>query len=230
MDTYLKSELGDNYRLYHYLKYWKEAYKPIPITAAINGDVIVRSLEPGQSVSPSAAIVVLSDKLIVKARVDETDIGHVKTGMTARITLDAYPEINIASVITHISYESKVANNVTIYEVDVMPQTIPEIFRSGMNTEVKIVYEEHDNVPIIPWVAVIKEGKDNYVAVKGGEKKKKIEIGFSDSKSVEVQKGLKAGDVIVAERTVIKGDLGSNQNNPFMPFNNKNRTNQRRGR
>lgn len=212
------------------LKYWKEAYKPIPITAPIDGDVIVRSLEPGQSVSPSAAIVVLSDKLIVKARVDETDIGHVKTGMTARITLDAYPEVDIASVITHISYESKVANNVTIYEVDVLPQSIPEIVRSGMNTEVKIVYEEHDNVPVIPWVAVSKEGKDNYVSIKGGEKKKKIEIGFTDSKYVEVKKGLKAGDVVVAERTIVKGDSAKKQTNPFMPFNNnRNRASQGRG-
>ena len=52
------------------LKYWQDAYKLIPIVSPINGTVIVRSVEPGQTVTTSDDIIVISDRLIVKAQVD----------------------------------------------------------------------------------------------------------------------------------------------------------------
>ena len=75
------------------LKYWEKAYKPISIVSPINGTVIVRSVEPGQTVTTSDDIIIISDRLIVKAQVDETDIGRVMIGQSADITLDSHPEI-----------------------------------------------------------------------------------------------------------------------------------------
>ena len=50
------------------LKYWEEIYKPIPLNAPIDGDVIVAKTQPGQTVTSSDAVVVLSDRLIVRPR------------------------------------------------------------------------------------------------------------------------------------------------------------------
>ena len=62
------------------MKYWEDVYKPTPLIAPIDGDVIVSKDEPGQTVTSSDVVVVLSDQLIVQAHVDETDIGKIKVG------------------------------------------------------------------------------------------------------------------------------------------------------
>src|SRR3989338_235219 len=104
------------------LKYWQETYKPIPLLAPIDGEVIVATTQPGQTVSASDAVAVLSDKLIVRAQVDETDIGKIKLNQKAIITLDAYPDTKIKAKAEHIYYESQTVNNVTIYKVDLVPE------------------------------------------------------------------------------------------------------------
>src|SRR5262249_4093711 len=77
------------------LKHWEDTYKATPIVAPLAGTVILRNVVVGQTVDPATVIYAMSDKLIVKADVDETDIGRVRTGMEARITLDSYPNQSI---------------------------------------------------------------------------------------------------------------------------------------
>jgi len=60
------------------LKYWQQVYKPIALVAPIDGEVIVATIQPGQAVTTADAALVLSDQLIVRAQVDETDIGKIK--------------------------------------------------------------------------------------------------------------------------------------------------------
>ncbi|MFH0753461.1 MAG: efflux RND transporter periplasmic adaptor subunit, partial [Candidatus Omnitrophota bacterium] len=92
------------------LKNWEDVYKPTPLIAPVDGEVIVKAVDPGQVVSASDAVVVLSDRLIVQAQVDETDIGKVKRGQMAEITLDAYPQLMVKAKVDHIYYESKVVS------------------------------------------------------------------------------------------------------------------------
>jgi len=141
--------------------YWENIYKPIPLVAPISGEVIVRAIEPGQSVDASTVVLVLSDHLIVKAQVDETDVGHVHLNQTAEISLDAYPTIKVRGRISHINYESTVQNNVAIYPVDVLPKTVPPEFRSGMSATVKIIQQEKKAVLTIPQEAILPKGERN---------------------------------------------------------------------
>ncbi|MCX5702911.1 MAG: efflux RND transporter periplasmic adaptor subunit, partial [Candidatus Omnitrophica bacterium] len=112
------------------LKYWEETYKSIPLPAPIDAEVIVATTQPGQTVTSADAVLVLSDHLIVRAQVDETDIGKISLDMKTIITLDAYPDTKINASVEHIYYESKTVNNVTIYEVDLLPEEVPAFFRS----------------------------------------------------------------------------------------------------
>lgn len=203
--------------------YWRDVYKATPLIAPINGEVIVRAVEHGQTVTYSDAIVVLSDRLIVKAQVDETDIGKVKPGQEAVISLDAYPQIKVQGVVDHVSYESEVVNNVTIYEVDVLPEKIPDVFRSGMSANVEIIEKSKENILLIPLEAVKtdKEGSFVFIECKGTKKllKRKIEIGISDEKNAEVISGISLQDKLVIEGT--KFSLPKKNNggtNPFAPF------------
>ena len=69
------------------VKKWEELYKPTPILAPLNGMIIQRNVQPGQTFATSDAILVMSDHLIVQATVDETDISQIKLQQAAAITL-----------------------------------------------------------------------------------------------------------------------------------------------
>jgi macrolide-specific efflux system membrane fusion protein len=204
--------------------YWEEVYKPIPLVSPIAGEVIVRAVEPGQSILSSTAVLTISDRLIIKAQVDETDIGKVKLGQTAEISLDAYPEIKVKATVDRIDFESTVISNVTLYQVDLKPRYIPEVFRSGMSATVKIIQESRSNVLQIPQEAVKQREGKSFVLVKNEEGKPRprtIETGLNDGQNVEVISGLTEEDIVV-----IRTSNGTNGNsnrrstgsNPFMPM------------
>ncbi|MBF0121878.1 MAG: efflux RND transporter periplasmic adaptor subunit [Candidatus Omnitrophica bacterium] len=205
------------------MKNWEDVYKPTPLMAPIDGDVIVRAVEPGQSVTQADPIIVLSDRLIVQAQVDETDIGKVKLEQEAVITLDAYPQIELRALVGHISYESKTVSNVTIYTVDIVPQEVPDVFRSGMSANVKIIQESRDGLLLIPEQAVKKENGKNYVLLGQGRGKKplnkEIQLGLSDGENVEVVNGLTTDDKVLRAVVSYNSSKGTAKGgtNPFMP-------------
>jgi macrolide-specific efflux system membrane fusion protein len=204
------------------LKDWETIYKPIPLVAPINGQVIVRAIEPGQTVSTADAVIVLSDRLIVKAQVDETDIGKIKKGQKAYVTLDAYQDQTITGVVDHVYYESKVTNNVTIYEVDILPDKVPDYFRSGMSANVDIIQQEKKGVLVLPLNAV-KKGKDSasfvFKPVKDGKPEKAdVVTGISDNDNIEIVSGVSEGDTIqIVKQNYSLQKNGSDTTSPFMP-------------
>jgi len=212
------------------LNYWKEVYKPTPLIAPIDGEVIVRAVEPGQTVTSNDAVIVLSDRLIVKAQADETDVGKIKIGQEAIITLDAYPQIRIEGTVDHISYESKIVSNVTIYEIDILPKKVPEVFRSGMSANVDIIEAKRENVLLIPLEAVRQDREGSFVLLSQGKGtrplKQTVKLGISDDKNVEVISGLGANDrvAVVPERYLSsRSASGSSTGNPFTPFGGRRR-------
>lgn len=204
------------------LKYWKEVYKAIFLISPIDGEVIVATIQPGQTVATSDAIVVLSDKLIVRAQVDETDIRKIKLNQPAVVSLDAYPDVKINARVEHIYYESETVNNVTIYKVDLVPEKSPEFFRSGMNTSVEFKIEGKENAFLVPVEAVHKEHGENYVLLQEEGSvipvKRNVTLGSTDDKNYEILSGITLDDTIVvtAKQYVLPGSNNSGSN-PFMP-------------
>jgi macrolide-specific efflux system membrane fusion protein len=204
------------------LQYWQDTYKPIPLPAPIDGEVIVATTQPGQTVTTVDAVVVLSDHLIVRAQVDETDIGKITPDMKAIITLDAYPETKIKAAVEHIYYESKTVNNVTIYEVDLVPDEVPQFFRSGMNASVDFIIQDKEDILVIPVDAVYKENSESFVLIKQNNSKVPLKVavrlGISDDKNIEVISGLTEKDRIIAKTKKFILPKSSTGSNPFMPF------------
>ncbi|MCX6358131.1 MAG: efflux RND transporter periplasmic adaptor subunit [Candidatus Aureabacteria bacterium] len=204
------------------VKYWSDVYKPTPLISPIDGDVIVRAVEPGQTVTATTPVLVLSDRLIVNAQVDETDVGRVKVGQQAVVSLDAYPDVKVPARVDHISYESKVVNNVTIYEVDILPKEVPDVFRSGMSALVEIVETSKDNVLCVPLEAVRRTKSGGVVLLSRGNGKRpvdhKVVLGVSDDKNVEIVSGLTADDRVVISSVKKKVSKGASAGrNPLMP-------------
>jgi len=204
------------------LKYWEDAYKAIPLLAPIDGEVIVATVQPGQTVTTADPVLVLSDRLIVRAQVDETDIGKVKLGQSATVSLDAYPETKVDTTVQHIYYESKTVNNVTIYEVDLVAAQLPSFFRSGMNANIDFVEQKKDNTLLLPNEAVHKDKDGSYVLLNQGPGKEPMRqavvTGISDDLNTEIVSGLTEKDRIILKSAKYALPSDKQATNPFMPF------------
>lgn len=206
------------------VKYWEGVIKEIPIVAPINGTVIVRNIEPGQALSTATAILVLSDRLIVKAEVDETDIGKVKKGQRVIIALDAYPDVKVNGTVDLIEFESKTVNNVTMYEVNIIPDKVPDVYRSGMTADVSIIEKAKENALLLPVDAVFSDGDKNYAWVLSGNAKKpvkkEITVGMTDDQNVEVVSGITSADRVAVMSNGVSLEAKTSKN-PFMPTRKK---------
>jgi macrolide-specific efflux system membrane fusion protein len=210
------------------LAHWQELYKPTPLMAPLSGVVIARKVEPGQTVTAQDAVLVLSDRLIVTAQVDETDIAQIHQGRTAEISLDAYPGRSIAGRVDHISYEALTVNNVTVYEVDVLPDRVPDFMRSGMTANVVFHAASSRNALLLPAEAVRFENGLASVLSPDPESpdrpvSKKVEAGLSDGKKVEILAGLAEGESVLVPVLRTTGLSEAPQTNPFSPFGSRSR-------
>lgn len=203
------------------LQYWKDVYKAIPLMSPIDGEVIVATTQPGQTVTVNDAVIVLSDKLIVRAQVDETDIGKVKLGQKAVVSLDAYPDTKIKATVEHIYYESKTVNNVTVYEVDLTLEEVPRFFRSGMNTTIDFIENSKENTLLLPLEAVQKDKNESFVFVRqapGAEPiRRAVTTGISDDRNVEIVSGVTDKDIVVLKTKKYSLPQNNSGANPFMP-------------
>ncbi len=201
-------------------KKWVDVYKAIPLLAPIAGQVIVATTQPGQAVITTDAVVVLSDHLIVRAQVDETDIGNIKLNQDALVTLDAYPGTKIKAKVDHIYYESTTVNNVTIYNVDLLPQEIPVFFRSGMNASVDFIVQNKDHILLLPVAALNKKGDQSFVFLeRPGSKnlvQQEVQTGITDDKNIEIISGLKEEDNVVIKLKKFSLNKSNGGSNPFM--------------
>lgn len=221
------------------LRKWEGLYRPTPIMAPINGMIILRKVESGQTFANDDYVFIMSDRLTVKAQVDETDISQITLDQNATITLDAYSKDSIPAQVDKIAYDAKTVNNVTTYIVDVLPKDPPTYMRSGMTANVTFILTSKKAVSSIPNEAIKnQEGKMATVLKKidsnsdsnsntNSNIETTVEVGVSDGKRTEIISGLADGEkVLVADFKTLSKDrnlagaaagAGSSLN-PFNPM------------
>lgn len=204
---------------------WEQMYRATPILAPIRGTVIARNREPGQTFTSADAVFVMSDLLTVKAQVDETDIAKVKLRQRALITLDAYPDRGIDGVVEQIAYDAKTVNNVTTYEVDVLPVKTPDFMRSGMTANVTFQIESRKDALLVPNAAIKVRDGTTYALVPladGKPVEREIRVGVTDGRNSEIVEGLAEGEkVLISQLKKKNKSNGTSGSNPFSPFARK---------
>ncbi len=187
------------------LKNWEDTYKATPVISPMKGKIILRNVVEGQTISTSDILYALADELIVKASVDEADIGKIKNGQRAVITLDAYKDVPINGKVFQILEEGKNVSNVITYYVKIRPEKTPEFFKSLMTANIDIIVKEKENAVVIPWDS-FSEAADGKTYVLTGDNmqqtKRFIETGILDGDNVEVVSGLSAGDSILVKHDI----------------------------
>lgn len=130
------------------------------IVAPIDGIVIDRQIEPGQTVASGLNVAVLftlaQDLSRVQAliSVDEADIGSVQVGQAVRFTVDAFPNDNFVGQVTRIRMLPATESNVVAYTVEAEADNPGEKLLPGMTANAEIVQQQRRNVLRVPNAAL----------------------------------------------------------------------------
>ncbi len=126
------------------------------IYAPIDGVVLTRSVNPGQTVAASTQAPVLFviaqdlEQMELDASVDEADIGSVAAGQKAHFTVDAFPQHSFDAAIRDISFASTETEGVVTYEARLDVGNPDLLLRPGMTASVSIVTREAKDVLLVP--------------------------------------------------------------------------------
>jgi HlyD family secretion protein len=182
------------------------------IRAPIRGTVLSRDVEIGSPVSSilnlganATLVMTLGDieRVFVRGKVDEADIGHVRLGQPARIRVETFKDKTFNGRVTQISPMGVEKDNVTNFEVRVSIDNPGKALKANMTANAEIVLEEHPDALIVPESAVTYDARKNaFVDIvapgaKNGKKKVPVKIGVGNGTKVEVLDGLKQGDKVI---------------------------------
>lgn len=130
------------------------------IKSPIDGIVLTRSVEPGQTVAASLnapELFVLAENLEhmkLKVTVAEADIGRVTAGLHSSFTVDAWPNRAYRANVSRVAYGSTTTNNVVTYETDLEVSNDDLSLRPGMTATADINVAEAKGVLLVPATAL----------------------------------------------------------------------------
>ena len=101
------------------------------------------------------------DQVFVRGKVDEADIGHVRLGQRARITVETFKDRKFEGRVTQISPIGAEKDNVTTFEVKVSIENGAKELKANMTANAEIVLEEHPDSLIVPEAAITYDAKRN---------------------------------------------------------------------
>ena len=130
------------------------------VKSPIDGIVLTRSIEPGQTVAASFTapqLFIIAEKLErmkLEVAIAEADIGRVAKGQQSTFTVDAWPDRAYTASVTIVYYGSAITNNVITYEADLEVSNDDLSLRPGMTATADILVAESKNVFLVPTAAL----------------------------------------------------------------------------
>lgn len=181
------------------------------IRAPVDGTVILRNVDAGQTVAASLQAPVLFTiardlrDMQVEAAIDEADVGRLRVGLPAAFTVDAFPRRSFSGEIRQIRKSPQNVQNVVSYTVVISAQNQDMALLPGMTANVRIVVEQRDSALKIPNAALRfrmpgaadapdgparrPRGARVWVLENGAAAPVEVHLGISDGASTEVLDG-----------------------------------------
>lgn len=205
------------------------------VISPMDGVVLTKNVEIGESITSgvssfNAGTVLFSvadvSRMIVKAGVNEVDIGKIRVGMPVKVTLDAYPKVVFAGKIDRIAPAVQVIEKMRVFNVEIRLDAQGRELRSGMTANIEVIGEKKEKVLTVPVESIFKRDEQEVVYVKKAidpkafaeESKKKLEgdaakqaekdawkkffdkrvvvTGLADNAKVQILSGLKPGEEV----------------------------------
>lgn len=199
------------------LKYHETNLEYTRIISPVNGIVISRNVDVGQTVAASfqtpTLFTIAQDltKMQIDTNVDEADIGKIKEGQNVEFTVDAYPDIIFKGKVSQVRNAPITVQNVVTYDVVIKVDNPDLKLKPGMTANVSIIIERKDNVLRIPNSALRFKLQDSneiskkdikgpgvWILTNGKPEYIKLVTGISDGTYTEVIKGsIKEGQEVI---------------------------------
>lgn len=222
------------------------------ITSPIDGVVLSKSVEEGQTVAASfntpelfTIAQDLTDMRVI-ADIDEADIGGVKEGQRVSFTVDAFPDDHFEGQVTQVRQQATTTSNVVTYEVVISAPNNDLKLKPGLTANVTIYTLEKNNVLTVPSKAlrfmpnenILQEGQQiedteartKVWTLEGNTfKAHAVETGTTNGMLTEITKGIGEGTEVLVDFNISGGEeeAGNQQaQNPFMPRPRNNKNNQ----
>lgn len=215
------------------------------ITSPIDGVVLSKSVEEGQTVAASFStpelFTIAQDltNMQVVADVDEADIGDVKEGERVTFTVDAYPDDTFEGEVKQVRQEATTTNNVVTYEVVISAPNADLKLKPGLTANVTIYTAERKGVLSVPSKALrftpqketvgkmkivdVANAKNKVWTIKGNSiVAHKVNIGMTDGTNTQIVGGIAEGTKVVTGLNVMGGEEekpmeAQGENSPFAP-------------
>jgi multidrug efflux pump subunit AcrA (membrane-fusion protein) len=165
----------------------------------------------------SEAFMVLAQvhKLKMEVSFSESDIGKVREGQTATVSVDSMEGVELAGEVTRVSVlPSEGSSSVVEYPATILVNQSAKGVRAGMSASAEVVVEQVKNAVTVPSEAISSLGNGKTVTVEadGKEETKTVTTGLVGDENTEVISGLKAGEkLVLPETTVATGGLGGTE-------------------
>lgn len=178
-------------------------------------------IEVGTSIRERDEIIYLptAAEFNVDMKISEVDLGKVKAGQEAIISVDAIPDRKFVGLVTKISQlpdsESRYLNpNLKLYNTVIELQENADFLRNGMSCLAEIEVESYDDVLYVPIQAVIREDGVPTVYVvdqDGSATPREVDIGLDNSRFVHVRSGVTEGETILLAPPLNRSEDGGRQ-------------------
>lgn len=211
------------------------------ITSPINGVVLSKEVEEGQTVAASfntpTLFKIAQDltQMRVIADVDEADIGEVREGQRVTFTVDAFPDDTFRGTVSQVRQQATTTSNVVTYQVVITAPNDDMKLKPGLTANATIFTMELKNAVAIPNKALrftpneetLNEGDE--IRDKAGSRSKvwvrkgnvyesvKVTTGTSNGVLTEIKSGLTPGTKVVVACTSDEPEATTQDSNPFMP-------------
>jgi HlyD family secretion protein len=217
-----------------------EKFQGSNLTAPMDGVVLTKNVQVGESITSGVSsfnagtvLFTVADvsKMIVKAGVNEVDIGKIRVGMPVKVSLDAYPKVKFLGRIDRIAPAVRIDDKVRVFDVEIRLDAQGRELRSGMTANIEVNGERKEKVLTVPVESVFqrddaeivyvkkkvdpktaKPKKDDKEAWKTFFDRRVIVTGLADNSRVEVLKGLKRGDEVALEDPTLPLDKKKDDN------------------
>src|SRR5262245_32013466 len=156
------------------------------VTSPMDGVVIRRPVELGDTVTSgvssfNAGTVLMTvadvETMIIKAGINEVDIGKVRLEQPVKVGLDAYPKVRFAGTIKRIAPAARLEDKVKVFDVEIAIDRQGNELRTGMTANVDVVGEKRAKVLTVPVEAIFKKDDGEAVHVRKPEAPKQADKG-----------------------------------------------------
>lgn len=206
------------------LKSAQTELKYTKITSPVDGIVISKSVEVGQTVAASFSTPELFSvaedltKMEIEASVVEADIAKVQVGQKVLFNVDSFPNDMFVGLVKQVRNKAVTTSNVVTYSVIIGIDNSDLKLKPGMTANVEIITSEKENALLVPSSALRVYMDENarykekgiWILKKSKPERINIEEGISDDNNTEIiSNDIKQGDIVIVAK---KGGFNKNQN------------------